>query len=114
MDSFTFLATDKAVAGLKRALEKRGTPEAMVRIGVVGGKCSGYAYHMDFFDNKPMETDLVFTFEDVSVVIDKKSILYLNGTELDWEKKVIREGFIFNNPNVKSVCGCNESFSVDI
>ena len=112
MVNFTFSATDKAVNSIRSKLEKRGTPESMLRIGIVGGKCSGYAYHMDFFDDKPKETDLVFTFEDVSIVIDKKSIIYLNGTELDWEKRVIREGFVFNNPNVKSVCGCNESFSV--
>lgn len=118
MSDFTFDVTKEAVKQTRAALEKRKTPDAALRIGVRGGGCSGFMYHLEFCDTAPREKDLVFIFLNVEegaqiqVYIDKKSIIYLSGAQLDWEKKLMEQGFKFNNPQVKSNCGCKESFSV--
>ncbi len=112
MSDKTFLATAVAVEAIKAALEKRKTPDAALRVGVKGGGCSGYMYALEFCDDDPREKDLVFEFDGVKIFIDKKSIIYLNGAELDFENSLLRKGFKFNNPIVKGECGCNESFSV--
>lgn len=108
----TFLATAMAVEAIKAALEKRKTPDAALRVGVKGGKCLGYTYAIEFCDNDPREKDLVFEFDGVQIIIDKKSIIYLNGAELDFEETFMKKGFKFNNPIVKGECGCQSSFSV--
>lgn len=112
-DKRKFTATDKAIKALKAALEKRKTPEAALRIGVKGGGCSGYMYSLEFCDQEPGEKDLTFEFDGSRIIIDKKSILFLNGAELDYEITMMERGFKFNNPLAKSDCGCKESFSVD-
>ena len=114
----SFTLTEVAVKEVSAALKKRKTPDASLRIGVRGGGCSGYRYHLEFCDDPPGEKDLIFAFinadddEEVRVFIDKKSIIYLTGSELDWEKTLVRQGYKFNNPNVKKDCGCQESFEV--
>jgi iron-sulfur cluster assembly protein len=112
MHDYTFTLSPKAVEKAKEGLVKRNTPESALRIGVRGGLCSGFAYHLAFCDDEPKERDLVFEFDGLKVYIDKKSIIYLNGTELSWENTLMTQGFKFNNPNVKSSCGCDKSFSV--
>jgi iron-sulfur cluster assembly protein len=107
----SIILTPKAIAKAKEALIKRGTPGAALRLGVKGSGCSGYAYAIEFAD-KIRETDLVFEFEDLEVIVDPKSIIYLNGSTLDYETKLMEHGFKFLNPNVKSQCGCGESFEV--
>ena len=109
---YTFTVSDKAIEAVKAALEKRKTPNAALRLGVRGGGCSGYMYVLAYDDKDPREKDLVFEFDGVKVFIDKKSILYLNGAELDYESTLLKKGFKFNNPLVKGSCGCNESFAV--
>jgi iron-sulfur cluster assembly protein len=101
----------KAVVKAKEALVKRGTPEAMLRLGVRGGGCSGFAYVIEFAD-EPSARDQVFDFEGLRVVIDPKSLVFLNGTTLDYETKLMQHGFKFVNPNESSGCGCGESFGV--
>ncbi|MEF1341407.1 iron-sulfur cluster assembly accessory protein, partial [Vibrio rotiferianus] len=73
--------------------------------------CSGMAYVLEFVDDLN-EEDEVFELSDVKIIIDKKSLVYLDGTELDYVKEGLNEGFEFNNPNAKSECGCGESFNV--
>jgi iron-sulfur cluster assembly protein len=82
-----------------------------VRLGVKTTGCSGLAYTMEFVDEVEQE-DQVFEDRGIKIIIDPKSLLYLDGTELDYVKEGLNEGFEFNNPNVKDKCGCGESFTV--
>lgn len=121
---YDFTLSPLAVRKLYENLRKRGTPDAALRVGVRGGGCSGFAYVLEFADKPPRSRDLVFTFDverldsdeeepgTVRVFCDKKSILYLSGTTLDWDKTLMWQGFKFRNPHEKSSCGCNESFAV--
>lgn len=101
-----------AAEQIKKQLTKRGTPEAYLRLGIRGGGCSGFSYVLQFEDNPPKAKDILFEVEGVRVIVDSKSILYLNGTTLDWESNLINKGFKFCNPNEKSSCGCGHSFTV--
>ena len=82
-----------------------------VRVGVKSGGCSGLSYNLTF-DNQQYENDKVFEDNGVKVIIDGKSLVYLDGTELDFAKEGLNEGFQFNNPNANGECGCGESFNV--
>ncbi|MCG2633372.1 MAG: iron-sulfur cluster assembly protein IscA [Gammaproteobacteria bacterium] len=82
-----------------------------VRLGVRTSGCSGLAYVLEFIDAAEPE-DIQFKERGVTIVVDPKSLLYLQGTELDFVKEGVNEGFAFNNPNVKDSCGCGESFTV--
>ena len=106
-----------AVEAIARQLKKRGTPGASLRLGLRGGGCSGFTYVIEFYDGPPHARDRVFEYVAgdgmaVRVVVDPKSLLYLNGTVLEWEQTLMRQGFKFANPNEKSGCGCGSSFSV--
>ena len=90
-------------------LAKRGKGVG-IRLGVKTSGCSGLAYKLEFADDALPE-DLVFESHGVKVLIDPKSLPYLEGTELDYTKEGLNEGFKFNNPNVKGECGCGESFT---
>ncbi|MFB3815465.1 MAG: HesB/IscA family protein [Terriglobales bacterium] len=105
--------TEKAQARIRAALVKEGISpsEGGIRLGVQGGGCSGLSYAVQF-DTHPREHDRVFQFGDVRVFIDPKSFLYLNGMTLDWEDTLMRQGFVFRNPNTRQSCGCGSSFSV--
>jgi iron-sulfur cluster assembly protein len=103
--------TPKAVEMAKEALERRGTPSAALRLGVRGGGCSGASYVIEFAD-KIRERDHVFRFDGLDVVVDPKSLVYLRGSVLDYEVKLMSHGFKFQNPNEKKGCGCGESFSI--
>jgi iron-sulfur cluster assembly protein len=107
----------KAVDAIARQMQKRGTPDASLRLGIRGGGCSGFTYVIEFHDGPPHARDRVLDHEasdgtKVRVVVDPKSLVYLNGTVLEWEQTLMRQGFKFANPNEKSGCGCGTSFSV--
>jgi iron-sulfur cluster assembly protein len=107
----------KAVEAIKKQIQKRNVPDTSLRVGVRGGGCSGFSYVIEFHDGPPHARDTVYdlTAEDgtaVRVVVDKKSLIYLNGTELDWEQTLLQQGFKFKNPNEKASCGCGHSFTV--
>lgn len=104
--------TEKAAQMGKELLAKRGTPDSVVRLGIKGGGCSGLAYVIEFEDRPPRKTDLLFERDGFRIVVDPKSLVYLNGTELDYVKTLMKTGFQLNNPNEKKACGCGESFSV--
>ena len=82
-----------------------------VRVGVKSGGCSGLSYELDF-DNKKDDTDKVFEDNNVRIIVDKKSFLYLVGTVLEYSGGLNGKGFVFNNPNAQRTCGCGESFSL--
>lgn len=102
--------TESAANRVKAFLDNRGKGIGL-RLGVKTTGCSGMAYVLEFVDDLN-EEDEVFELSDVKIIIDKKSLVYLDGTELDYVKEGLNEGFEFNNPNAKSECGCGESFNV--
>ena len=102
--------TDRAAEHIKGFLEKRGKGVGL-RLAVRTTGCSGLAYVLEFAD-EVAANDEVFENNDVTVVIDKKCLVYLDGTELDFTREGLNEGFKFNNPNVKDECGCGESFTI--
>ncbi len=102
--------TEAAAIHVKRYLENRGKGEGL-RLGVRPSGCSGMAYVLEFADEIE-DTDQVYESHGVKVIVDPKSLLYLDGTELDFGKEGLNEGFKFNNPNIKDECGCGESFNV--
>lgn len=102
--------TTAAADRVRKFLVKRGKGEGL-RLGVRTTGCSGKAYVLEFVDAIGPE-DVVFESNGVKVIVDPKSLVYLDGTELDFAREGLNEGFKFNNPNVKGECGCGESFSV--
>jgi len=101
--------TDKAVAEIRRQRDKRGTPEAALRVGIRGGGCTGFSYLFEWADAPARAKDNIIEKDGVKVFVDPKSFVYLDGTELDFVTSMMGHGFKFNNPNVKSTCGCGES-----
>lgn len=105
--------TEKAVANVKRFMEDENKPDAIVRVGVRGGGCSGLSYVLQFEDAATIGMmDQVLEKDGVRIVVDKKSVLYLAGTILDYEDGLSGKGFTFKNPNARQACGCGESFSL--
>jgi len=102
--------TESAAKHIARTLESRGKGDG-IRVGVRTSGCSGMAYVLEFVDAAEPE-DVVFEEHGVKLFVDPKSLSYLDGTELDFVKEGLNEGFEFNNPNVAGECGCGESFSV--
>jgi iron-sulfur cluster assembly protein len=104
--------TDAAVEFARQKLAQRGTPDAAVRLGIRGGGCSGFSYVIQFEDEPPRERDTVFEYGGLRFIVDKKSLVYLAGATLDYEKTLMFQGFKFRNPNEATSCGCGHSFTV--
>ena len=102
--------TEAAAQRVKAFLDNRGKGLGL-RLGVKTSGCSGMAYVLEFVDTLD-EQDQVFEAHGVKIIVDPKSLLYIDGTELDYGKEGLNEGFKFNNPNVKDQCGCGESFTI--
>lgn len=103
--------TDKAKSEAIRLMEADGNPEQFIRVGVTGGGCSGLMYNLKF-DDKLNNEDQEYEDNGIKIVLDKKSLLYLVGTELDFSGGLNGKGFVFVNPNASRTCGCGESFSI--
>lgn len=103
--------TDTAVGKVKEILATQEPTPVGLRISVVGGGCSGFSYSMAF-ENNPGFLDKTYSFGELKVFVDQASMLYLDGAEVDYVETLEGSGFKFNNPNVKSTCGCGSSFSV--
>ena len=101
-------AKDKVFSLMK---EENRPADSLIRVGVAGGGCSGLSYQLEF-DTTLREGDRVFEDKGVKIAVDKKSFLYLVGTELDYTGGLNGKGFVFNNPNASRTCGCGESFAV--
>jgi len=102
--------TDKAAQHVLNSIAKRGKGVGL-RVGVNNSGCSGLAYKLEFADEMA-DGDLQFVSKGVTVLVDPKSLPFINGMELDYAREGLNESFKFNNPNVKSECGCGESFGV--
>ncbi len=102
--------TESAATHIASQMESRGHGIG-IRLGVRSSGCSGLSYILEFADQLA-EDDEVFTYDNVSLVVDKKSLIYLDGTELDLVTEGLNSGLQFRNPNVSGECGCGESFSV--
>jgi len=106
------IVRDTAKNEVQRLIKEHNHSEqAFIRVGVKGGGCSGLMYELDF-DDKLSDDDKVFEDNGVKIVVDKKSYLYLIGTELDFSGGLNGKGFTFINPNANRTCGCGESFSI--
>lgn len=100
--------TEAAADEIAKQRAKRGSPDAMIRIGVRGGGCTGFTYVFEWAE-QVRPTDKVFSAHGVSIVVDPKSLVYLGGMQLDFVRGMMGHGFKFNNPNAKGSCGCGES-----
>jgi len=103
--------TPTAVSKVKEIMAQQNPVPAGLRIGVVGCGCSGFSYSMSF-ENAPGMMDKIYNFDDLKVYVDATSAMYLNGCIVDYMETLEAAGFKFENPNVKSTCGCGSSFSV--
>lgn len=103
--------TETAIAKVKEIMAQQDPVPAGLRIGVVGGGCSGFSYNMSF-ENAAGMMDKTFTFDGLKVFVDATSAMYLDGCVVDYVETLEAAGFKFENPNVKSTCGCGSSFSV--
>lgn len=104
--------TDSARDYVVKLIREENKPEdTFIRVGVEGGGCSGLSYKLEF-DHVSKEGDQVFEDKGIKIVCDKKSFLYLVGTQLEYSGGINGKGFVFNNPNASRTCGCGESFSV--
>lgn len=103
--------TPAAIAKVREIMATQDPLPAGLRIGVVGGGCSGFQYSMSF-ENQSGMMDKIFSFDDLKVFVDSTSAMYLNGCTVDYVETLEAAGFKFDNPQVKSTCGCGSSFSV--
>jgi iron-sulfur cluster assembly protein len=104
--------TPVAVGKVKEIMEAQNPAPTGLRVAVVGGGCSGFQYHMAFENNTSNGMDQTVEFDGLKVYVDQMSAMYLDGVEIDYVETLEGSGFKFNNPNVKSTCGCGSSFSV--
>ena len=102
--------SDKAVDEVRRMMTKEGVAAAGLRVGVKGGGCSGLSYTFAWEKQARLGDEVFDGPEGTKIFVDRKSLLYLNGTVLDYDTNLISKGFVFNNPNAKTSCGCGSSF----
>ena len=103
--------TPSAVSKVKDIMAQQSPQPTGLRVSVVGGGCSGFSYQMNF-ENESNGIDKVYDFDGLKVFVDQASLMYLNGTRIDYVETLEGAGFKFDNPNVKTTCGCGSSFSV--
>jgi iron-sulfur cluster assembly protein len=103
--------SEKAAARIRALSSEKGTPRGGLRLGVKGGGCSGLSYFIDWA-SEPARLDQVIERDGARVFVDPKSAVFLQGTTIDWQQTLMQTGFVFRNPNVKSACGCGESFTI--
>ena len=107
------LLSEKAAGEIKTIIEQQGLngEATKLRVGVKGGGCSGFSYMLDLVEEPKGENDEEMESHGVKILVDMKSYLYLNGTEIDFKDEVMGRGFVFKNPNATSTCGCGSSFT---
>ena len=105
--------TETAAKQIKDIIQQQNLPadQTKLRVGVKGGGCSGFSYLLDLTEEEAGESDERMDCHGVQIVIDNRSLLYLDGTEIDFKEDVIQSGFVFKNPNATSTCGCGSSFN---
>ncbi|MFG0331594.1 MAG: HesB/IscA family protein [Phycisphaerales bacterium] len=104
--------TEKAAREIKTIIQQQelDAESVRLRVGVKGGGCSGFSYVLDLTETQ-RPTDEIFEIHGIQVVCDPKSLLYLDGTSIDFKDEIMGRGFVFNNPNASSTCGCGSSFT---
>jgi iron-sulfur cluster assembly protein len=104
--------SETAAKEIKTIITDQGLPadKTFLRVGVKGGGCSGFSYMLDLTEDRKGESDEELESQGVKILIDDKSLLYLEGTEIDFRDEVMGRGFVFKNPNATSTCGCGSSF----
>jgi len=108
----SILLTEKAAGEIKTIIAGQELPsETRLRVGVKGGGCSGFTYMLDLVEDAPGEEDQEMESQGVKILVDQRSMLYLDGTEIDYKSGVMGSGFVFKNPNATSSCGCGSSFN---
>ena len=107
------LLSEVAANEIKKIIKEQQLPETdtKLRVGVKGGGCSGFSYMLDLTEEPKQEHDEEMECNGVKILVDMKSYLYLNGTEIDFKEEALQKGFVFKNPNATSSCGCGSSFS---
>lgn len=107
------LLSETAAREIKDIIKQQNLPEAQtrLRVGVKGGGCSGFSYMLDLTEEAKSESDEEMESNGVKILVDNKSHLYLDGTEIDFKDEVMGRGFVFKNPNATSSCGCGSSFT---
>ena len=106
--------SEAAAREIKTIIQQQDLPtdKTRLRVGVKGGGCSGFSYLLDLTEEDPTDADEQMESQGVPILIDNKSLLYLDGTEIDFRDEVMGRGFVFKNPNATSSCGCGSSFNV--
>jgi iron-sulfur cluster assembly protein len=104
--------TESAGRKVAQLMQRDGIPNGALRVKIVGGGCAGLEYKMDFEENPPTPKDILVATAGVRVLVDVKSALYVSGSEVDFQDKMIGGGFKIHNPNATATCSCGESFSV--
>lgn len=105
--------SDAAAERVNALKKKRQTPDAILRVGVKGGGCSGLTYHVDLVETAdPKDKLFEFPSHGVTLAVDRKSYLFVNGSELDFEKSMVKTGFVFRNPLSNRSCSCGDSFTL--
>jgi iron-sulfur cluster assembly protein len=107
------MLTETAAREIKRIIQEQNLPaeQTRLRVGVKGGGCSGFTYMLDLTEEPKSENDEEIDSHGVKILVDMKSYLYLDGTEIDFRDEVMGRGFVFKNPNATSTCGCGSSFT---
>lgn len=105
--------TELAATKIREIIKEQSLPteQTRLRVAVKGGGCSGFSYMLDLTEENKGESDEEIESQGVKILVDMKSLLYLNGTEIDFRDEVMASGFVFKNPNATSSCGCGSSFS---
>lgn len=101
----------EALDAFRNQLRARTNTAFGFRLGVRGGGCSGLSYYIGYEDDQPGSRDIAWQVDDIRFVVDKKSLVYLAGSTVTWQKTLVRTGFAFENPNEASKCGCGHSFN---
>ena len=110
----SILLTEAAAKNIQSIIKESDLPgdKTRLRVGVKGGGCSGFSYMLDLTEEEPTEADEQLESNGIKILVDNKSLLYLEGTEIDYrDEGPLRQGFVFKNPNATSSCGCGSSFS---
>ncbi len=112
IDTTAVILTEAAAKEIRNIIQQQelAAEDVCLRVGVKGGGCSGFSYVLDLTEQKK-DTDEVFEQHGIRVICDPKSMLYLNGTTVDFRDEIMGRGFVFSNPNATSSCGCGSSFS---
>ncbi len=103
--------SENAASRVRELKQRMQAPEAILRVGVRGGGCSGLEYWLDLV-GEAQPRDKIFEFPDVTIAVERKSYLFINGSELDFEKSMVKRGFVFRNPLSNRSCSCGDSFTL--